>query len=141
MVALAGGLGSDNIESLERLKENVRQAQEYYLSRSVVPTAVAEEHRPVLPMAVTLDQNYPNPFNSGTVMRFALPSKSEVELVVYNLAGQQVATLATGMREAGNYAIIWDGRDEKGRELSSGVYLYRLQVGEHRAVRKLLLLR
>jgi hypothetical protein len=139
VVALAGGLGSDNIESLKHLKENARQAREYYLAAT--PTLVSEEHTPVLPLALALDQNYPNPFNAGTVIRFALPGRHEVDLVVYDLAGQQVAVLAKGAREAGSYAITWDGRDEQGRVLASGVYLYRLQAEGQRVVRKLLLLR
>ncbi len=60
---------------------------------------------------------------------------------MYNLAGQKVATLALGLREAGTYALRWDGRDDDGRELASGVYLYRLTAGDRAATRNLLLLR
>ena len=89
-----------------------------------------------------LDQNYPNPFNSGTVIRFALPQSDHIELSLYNLAGQKVATLVEGTRPAGSYTIRWDGRDARGRELASGVYLYLLQAGgTHVETRKLLLLR
>ena len=76
------------------------------------------------------------------MIRFALPKIQEVELSIYNLAGQQVATLAQGSREAGTYALHWDGRDESGMELASGVYLYRLQVGGGQVeMRKLVLVR
>jgi len=92
---------------------------------------------------VTLSANYPNPFNIATTIRFALPSRSDVELAIFNLAGQQVATLVEGVREAGTYTVRWDGRDDSGRELASGVYLYRLQTSDGRQMetRKLLLLR
>ncbi len=60
---------------------------------------------------------------------------------MYNLTGQKVATLALGLREAGTYALRWDGRDDDGRGLASGVYLYRLEAGERVATRKLLLIR
>ena len=104
-------------------------------------TAVLEEHTATLPQIFVLEQNYPNPFNSSTVIRFALPQAENVELAVYNLAGQKVATLVEGVREAGVYTVRWDGRDESGRELASGVYLYRLRAGQGQVeTRKLLLL-
>jgi len=103
-------------------------------------TAVAEEQTG-LPGRFALDQNYPNPFNSNTVIRFTLPRRAEAGLSIYNLAGQQVATLAEGSREAGTHTVRWDGRDNGGRELASGVYLCRLQAGTHVRNRKLLLLR
>ena len=105
-------------------------------------TAVVEEHVAGLPLTSTLEQNYPNPFNSGTVIRFALPIREEVDLAVFNLAGQRVAALVDGQREAGTYAVRWDGRDESGRALASGVYLYRLRVGRQQVeTRKLVLVR
>ena len=105
-------------------------------------TAVLEEQIATLPQSVTLDQNYPNPFNSSTIIRFALPADEEIELAVFNLTGQKVATLAEGVREASSYTVHWDGRDDSGHLLSSGVYLYRLRAGQrHIETRKLLLLR
>jgi len=104
-------------------------------------TAVLEDYSDALPTAFTLHQNHPNPFNSGTVIRFALPTSSDVELVIYNLAGQKVATLVQGLRLAGDYAINWDGRSEDGGVLASGIYFYQLRAGEHQETRKLLLLR
>ncbi len=61
--------------------------------------------------------------------------------MVYDLVGQKAATLAQGRREAGTYSLTWDGRDDDGRDLASGVYLYRLQAGSQVETRKLLLLR
>ena len=68
-------------------------------------------------------QDYPNPFNPETTIRLDLPRSEEIDLAVYNLAGQKVATLAHGLREAGAYTLRWDGRDDDGRDLASGVYL------------------
>ena len=104
-------------------------------------TAVLEDHTAALPQALALSQNYPNPFNSQTVICFALPASGEVELAIYDLAGQRVALLVSGMREAGTYAVNWDGRDDRGQELASGVYLYRLRVGNKEETRKLALVR
>jgi len=95
-----------------------------------------------LPQAHTLDQNYPNPFNSSTVIRFSQSISQYIELAIYNLAGQQVASLVGGTRPAGTYTVRWDGRDVSGRELASGVYLYRLRTGEEQVqTRKLVLVR
>ncbi len=104
-------------------------------------TAVLEIHDDAVPDDFSLDQNYPNPFNAGTVIPFSLPTAGPVELVVFNLAGQKVVTLADGMRPAGSYRLQWDGRDNGGRELASGLYLYRLQAEQRVETRKLLLLR
>lgn len=104
-------------------------------------TAALEERSGARPQAFSLAQNYPNPFNSGTVIPFSLPSATRVEAVVYDLAGQRVATLLHGLRQAGTYAVTWDGRDDQGRPLASGVYLYQFTAGGQQATRKLVLAR
>ena len=109
--------------------------------RIKMATVVIEEFSSTIPPNYTLDQNYPNPFNSGTVICFALPQNDHVHLAIYNLAGQRVATLVNGLHQAGTYTIRWDGRDDQGRALASGVYLYRLRAGPQQvATRKLLVL-
>jgi len=105
-------------------------------------TAVTEDYTATLPRFITLEQNYPNPFNSSTAIRFALPSSADVELTIFNLAGQPVATLVEGARDAGTYSVNWDGTDDRGNELASGVYLYRLGASKQQGeTRKLLLIR
>lgn len=104
-------------------------------------TAVRENFAQALPAGLSLEQNYPNPFNSGTVIRYALPTRATATLEVYNLVGQEVARLVYGLREAGRYTVEWDGRDNADRQLASGTYIYRLQTGTHTLTRKLLLLR
>ena len=98
------------------------------------------ESRAGVPVDFVLEQNHPNPFNSQTVLRFSLPRPSEVELAVYNLAGQRVAQLAGGHRQAGVHTVRWNGRTEAGG-LASGVYAYRLRAEDRILSRKLLLLR
>lgn len=107
----------------------------------IPPTAVVEERSASLPSSLTLSPSYPNPFNANTTIRFSLPQQEMINLAIHNLAGQQVTTLASGQREAGAYTLRWDGRDDDGRELASGVYLYQLEAGEQVEARKLLLLR
>jgi hypothetical protein len=104
-------------------------------------TAVLEDRSEAVPDQLALQQNYPNPFNSGTVIEFALPRAHEVDLRLYNLAGQEVLQLATGARETGLYSLLWDGTDAQGQLLASGVYLYRLEIGDRTLTRSLLLLR
>ncbi|MEW6755240.1 MAG: FG-GAP-like repeat-containing protein [Candidatus Latescibacterota bacterium] len=104
-------------------------------------TAVLEHQASATPQSLSLSPNYPNPFNSSTVIRFALPVRSPVELAVYNLAGQRVVTLVQGERHAGTHTVTWDGRDVQGRPLATGVYLYRLRAGDQAEYRRLLLLR
>ena len=104
-------------------------------------TAVLEEQVTTQPESFALDQNFPNPFNSGTIIRFDLPQSEKIELAIYNLAGQKVATIVQGLRQEGSYEINWDGRDHAGRTLASGVYFYRLQAGARVQTRKLLFLR
>ena len=87
-----------------------------------------------------------NPINSETVIEYELPQSGEIQLMIYDVTGQRVARLASGLRQAGTYALRWDGRDDAGRRLASGVYLYRLEAAamtDDRMLqtRKLLLLR
>ena len=103
--------------------------------------ALMENSAAELPSEFALEQNYPNPFNSGTAIAFDLPYGETVDLTVYTISGQKVATLVRGTRAAGYHQVFWDGRDEDGAELASGVYLYRLQVGDQLKTRKMLLLR
>ena len=104
-------------------------------------TAVLEEHTGAVPDVFALDQNFPNPFNSGTVISFALPALSDATLTVYNLVGQKVATLLDDTHAAGTYTVRWDGRDDAGQTLASGMYLYRFRAGTQAITRKLLILR
>ena len=103
--------------------------------------ALVEDLAAELPREFALDQNYPNPFNSGTAITFDLPYGETVNLAVYTISGQKVVTLVQGSRAAGYHQVSWDGRDEAGAALASGVYLYRLQVGDQLKTRKMLLLR
>lgn len=95
----------------------------------------------VLPPSFQLDQNYPNPFNSSTTIRFSLPIETTVDLDIYDIAGQKVATLLREVRNPGEYAVRWDGTDGSGGEFASGVYLYRLRTSGYVKIKKLLLMK
>jgi hypothetical protein len=97
------------------------------------------------PRGFRLAQNYPNPFNPVTTIRYAVGGKQgrpvPVTLKIYNVLGQWVRTLVDEEKGAGTHLACWDGRDESGRQVSSGIYLYRLEIGDHRVTKKMLLLR
>jgi len=91
-------------------------------------TSVAEDHILFHPRTYALFQNHPNPFNARTMISYQLAQEGKVTLRVYNLAGQLVRTLLDEKVQAGQHSVIWDGRDDSGQEVSSGVYFYRLIV-------------
>ena len=94
-----------------------------------------------LPDSFGLDQNMPNPFNPSTTIGYQLPESGQVHLSVYNLLGQVVRTLMDGPLEAGYYTLDWDGRDDLGRQLASGIYLYRMRVNDFSQTRRMMLLK
>ena len=94
-----------------------------------------------VPETFYVKQNYPNPFNPVTRIRFGLSRNERVRLEVFNLLGQQVRTLVNAGMARGNYTVEWDGRNDQGRLLSSGVYIYKLTAGEFSRSRKMILLK
>jgi len=110
-----------NIDYIQLIKESV---------------ATGVEHQGDIPMVYTLEQNYPNPFNPSTTIKFSLPTTSNVILTVYNILGQKVATLFDGKMNAGAQAVQFDAT-----RLSSGVYIYRLEAGDFRSQKKMMLLK
>ena len=97
--------------------------------------------RVALPDSPQLAQNAPNPFNSQTILSYFLPAAGPAHLTVFTLTGQRVAVLQQGLRQAGYHRLHWDGRDDVGRPVASGLYLYRLVTDEVVLTRKLVLLR
>ena len=95
----------------------------------------------LLPSRPDLEQNYPNPFNPTTVIPFALPAGKEVDLAIYNVLGQKIRTLVKGPIAAGYHTLIWNGRNDAGHQVSSGVYFYLLETGQFRQTRKMLLVK
>ena len=94
-----------------------------------------------IPRVYSLDANYPNPFNPETTVPYAVPNAGDVKLAIYNALGQRIAVLAQGRRGAGYYRAVWDGRDEIGREVASGIYFVRMSAEGFTAVRKMMVLK
>jgi hypothetical protein len=107
----------------------------------VVPPTAVEAESAGLPGVFALAQNYPNPFNARTTIPYRLAQAGAVRLTLYNLLGQPLRTLIDEVQQAGFHQIIWDGRDEVGHPVASGVYLYRLQAGTEVQLRRAVMLK
>jgi hypothetical protein len=88
-----------------------------------------------------LQPSYPNPFNSAALVPYQVADPVHVRLAVYNMLGQEVRFLVDQVQGSGSYQVVWDGRDEQGREATSGAYLCRLRAGDVEAVRRMALVR
>ncbi len=108
----------------------------------MIPTAVGDS-RKNRPREFELAQNYPNPFNANTTISFSVSSdkKGTGELAVYNIVGQKIRVLSSGEFKAGTYSFTWDGKDQNGTVLPTGVYFYSLQIGQTRQTKKMVLVK
>ncbi|MBD3226233.1 MAG: T9SS type A sorting domain-containing protein [Caldithrix sp.] len=94
-----------------------------------------------LPTVYALKQNYPNPFNPETTIRYDLPEHANVKLTIFNALGQKVRVLVDHQKAAGQYKVVWDGRDTNGHKVSTGIYFYHIQAGDFQKTLKMLLLK
>ncbi|MEW5923440.1 MAG: T9SS type A sorting domain-containing protein [Candidatus Zixiibacteriota bacterium] len=102
---------------------------------------VNELENGILPTNFELGQNYPNPFNPSTKLDFAVPTFSKVNISVFNILGQKIATLVDGEYAAGYYSVDWDSRGDDGSEVASGIYFYKLEANNFTDTKKLMLIR
>jgi len=94
-----------------------------------------------LPNTYQLEQNYPNPFNLETKIEYQIPKSSKVTIKIFNILGEEVATLVDEKKEAGFYTAYWDGKNKNGQEVTSGVYIYRIQARDFIQARKIALIK
>lgn len=94
-----------------------------------------------IPEEFSLEQNYPNPFNPETTIRFQLPNSADVHLAIYNILGQEVRVLIDKNMELGFHSVVWDGRDNSGNLVTSGIYYYRIRSENFSDLRKMLLMK
>ena len=92
-------------------------------------------------LATELGANYPNPFNPTTTISFTLKEAIDVKIDVYNITGQYVKTLINKHLEADNHNIVWNGNDNEGKSVSSGVYYYKMQAGRYTSTKKMILMK
>jgi hypothetical protein len=104
------------------------------------PTSVSQD-KDAQPQSFELSQNYPNPFNLGTKIEFGVPRISDVVLEIYNIRGERVRTLHSGQMGSGRYTAFWDGLNSTGEVVASGLYVYRIRIGEWHSARILTLMK
>ena len=110
--------------------------------RAVISTVTStEEISSTLPKYFSLMQNYPNPFNPSTTIEYDLPKAENVKLIVYDILGRQVATLVNAGQNAGEYKVQWNGRNNNGTTVASGIYLYSFEAGNYHTVKKMIYLK
>lgn len=112
--------------------------------RGILPrftTDVKPHPRPNIPVTFELNQNYPNPFNNNTTIRYSVPKTSQVQLVIYNILGQKVKTLVDGLQPKGYKTVTWDGTNQSGEKVASGIYFYTLQTDSFSHTKKMVLLK
>lgn len=93
------------------------------------------------PVGFKLEKNYPNPFNSETVITYKLPASEHVTLEILNIVGQKVRTLVDEHQSAGHYLMNWDGKNNEGQGVLSGIYIYKIIAGSFEEVKKMTVLR
>ena len=120
----------------ERVKVDISGVQLIGQDGQNIPVALE-----LIPMQYSLYQNFPNPFNPVTEIQFDVPDVSAVDLVVYNLMGQQVRRLVNGEIQAGYHRVVWDGLNDRGEPVSTGVYIYSLTSPSFHNTKKMVLLK
>jgi hypothetical protein len=151
---IVGNTFIDNATAIENLSSAVLDAKDNYWGTTDSAAIAAQIEGAVewtpflvdgegeaLPADFALYPAYPNPFNAEVALSFAVPRRALGELVLYDMLGRPVRRLLDGELGAGIYSIIWDGRDQAGRLVASGVYFYRFAAAEFVAVRRLALVR
>ncbi|MBX3006909.1 MAG: T9SS type A sorting domain-containing protein [Melioribacteraceae bacterium] len=145
-VAMAGinGLASGNVAVINVGLRNVETTGEISGTLTINDNGL-QSLEPLklraIPTEFGLGQNYPNPFNPTTSIKYQIAENANVSLTVYNMLGQQVKSLITGQQEAGYYTVNWDGTNEYGSKVASGIYIYRLQAGKYIQTLKMNLLK
>ena len=104
-------------------------------------TGIDESNPHPAPATFELIGNYPNPFNASTSIKYTLPENAHVEIAIYNIQGQLVRTLSKGEKSSGTHIAIWDGKDNIGKQLPSGIYFYKLSIGGESKIKRMVLMR
>ncbi len=141
--SIDGTLGFDSIQLTNQTNSAV-SGTIYIDDLQVVkknPTLVEETISESMPIAFGLAQNHPNPFNNETVIAYRLAENEEVVIRIFDVTGRTVRTLLHGSQPAGEYALKWDGRDENGGLVASGIYLYQLKTQAQQETRQMVLTR
>jgi len=106
-----------------------------------VPNSIYDHSIEKVPAKVKLYQNYPNPFNPITHIRYELSSSHKVSIYIYNMIGQKIKTFQSKNQNPGYHTVVWDGTNDTGQKVGSGIYYYRMSAGKYSSTKKMLLLK
>jgi hypothetical protein len=109
--------------------------------KSFLTTTAVEPENQDVPEEFTLQQNYPNPFNPSTTIRYSITTPENVTIKIYDIAGKLIYEIAREHNQAGEYEVVWDGKNNFGERVSSGAYLYQIVAGDHVKAQKMILLK
>ncbi len=115
--------------------------RDWYRTNNAQTALVGVSEQPAMPVAFDLQQNYPNPFNASTNISFALQNDGEANLTIFDILGRRVKLLQSGRISAGEHTFTWNGTDESGATVTSGVYFYRLDSGEGTLIKRMVMLK
>ncbi|MBD3384234.1 T9SS type A sorting domain-containing protein [candidate division KSB1 bacterium] len=146
-----GGYGNNHIENIDDTQSTATINAQFGSIDPVFysawnfdtqsPTTAVTQKEGTVPTVYSLDQNYPNPFNPSTHIHYTLPKTGLVKLTVFNILGKEIATLVNKKQTAGAYDLSWNGLDDQGRQVSSGVYFYRMQASDFIQTRKMMFIK
>ena len=117
--------------------------KEFYFDRIriVNGNTLVKQKPETLPGELSLAANYPNPFNPTTTIQYQLPTRSAIELAVYDLRGALVKILESGVQSAGSHSVVWDGTNSLNQSVGNGVYIYRLKTFDQTISKRMVLIR
>ena len=139
---LSRGISGDPEKAVWRIGYYANdQSFEFFIDSTMCSSVTGIKNIPGIAEKFRLQQNYPNPFNPTTEITYDLPATTQVELTIFNLLGQKIRTIVNEIQAAGSYRLSWNARDENGKQVPSGVYIYLLKTGEFKQSRRMLLLR
>jgi hypothetical protein len=113
----------------------------FYTDFITGPYGIGDDLIPEIPTEFALGQNYPNPFNPTTTIKYQLPKKADVRIVIYNMLGQVVRKVVNRSVDAGYHEVVWDGLNESGSRVSTGVYFYRMETDEFVKTHKIIMMK
>ncbi|MHB1686753.1 MAG: LamG-like jellyroll fold domain-containing protein [Ignavibacteriaceae bacterium] len=133
-------IGRSQFSNMPLFKGRIDDIKIYNYAMSS-PTGIKNNGNSITPSTYSLSQNYPNPFNPTTSISFSVPNQQNVEIVIYNVLGEKVKTLVNKVISAGFHTIQWDGKNEMGSYIASGIYFYRMVANNFHQVHKMIMLK
>ncbi len=134
-------IDDSTVVTWQRLRLNEGEIMENVAHSTLSRLTSVGEMENNLPKEFQLQQNYPNPFNPTTIIRYGIPRNTQLKLTIFNIVGKKVVTLVDKSQQAGWHNVIWNGFDEKGRLVSSGIYLMRLEAADFVDMKKIVFIK